>query len=192
MINYKELINMKNILIVALLSLFIVACGGESSSDTNATTTTSQTESEDRATPQETTNEVEMDETDQEESFDVVVELAGNDQMRYDKEEIRVEEGQRVKLVFTHTGKLPKESMGHNFVLLEKFVGIPLFAAKAMKAKDNDYIPEDGEDIIAHTKMIGGGESTSIIFDAPEKGTYDFICTFPGHYSLMQGKFIVE
>ncbi|HBX64839.1 MAG TPA: azurin, partial [Balneolaceae bacterium] len=26
----------------------------------------------------------------------------------------------------------------------------------------------------------------------PEAGTYDFICSFPGHYALMKGKFIVE
>jgi azurin len=40
--------------------------------------------------------------------------------------------------------------------------------------------------------MIGGGEQTTITFDAPEKGVYDFICSFPGHVALMQGKFIVE
>ncbi|MCB0632702.1 MAG: azurin, partial [Lewinella sp.] len=26
----------------------------------------------------------------------------------------------------------------------------------------------------------------------PAPGTYDYICSFPGHYALMQGKFIVE
>ena len=113
--------------------------------------------------------------------------------MRYDKEEIKVKAGQKVKLNFSHSGKLPKESMGHNFVLLDQFVGVALFAANAAKASKNDYIPEDQmDDIIAHTKMLGGGESTSIVFEAPEKGTYDYICTFPGHYGLMNGKLIVE
>ena len=60
-----------------------------------------------------------------------------------------------------------------------------------MAAKDNGYIPE-GDDIIAHTKMIGGGESVEITFDAPAAGTYDYICPFPGHYGIMKGKFIVE
>ena len=41
-------------------------------------------------------------------------------------------------------------------------------------------------------KLIGGGEETTVTFDAPAKGTYDFICSFPGHYALMKGKFIVE
>ena len=40
--------------------------------------------------------------------------------------------------------------------------------------------------------MIGGGQTTSITFTAPAAGTYDFICSFPGHSGLMKGKFIVE
>jgi azurin len=40
--------------------------------------------------------------------------------------------------------------------------------------------------------MIGGGESDTITFDAPEAGTYVFLCTFPGHYQVMRGEFIVE
>ena len=40
--------------------------------------------------------------------------------------------------------------------------------------------------------MLGGGEETTIEFEAPAKGEYTFICSFPGHYALMNGKFIVE
>ena len=40
--------------------------------------------------------------------------------------------------------------------------------------------------------MIGGGETDVIEFPAPEKGTYEFLCSFPGHYGMMKGKFIVE
>ena len=40
--------------------------------------------------------------------------------------------------------------------------------------------------------MIGGGESVTIEFDAPEAGTYDFLCTFPAHFAMMKGKFIVK
>ncbi|MGD1893724.1 MAG: plastocyanin/azurin family copper-binding protein [Cyclobacteriaceae bacterium] len=46
--------------------------------------------------------------------------------------------------------------------------------------------------MIVHTKFIGGGESDTITFEAPSPGTYDYICSFPGHYALMQGKLIVE
>ncbi len=46
--------------------------------------------------------------------------------------------------------------------------------------------------IIVHTKMLRGGESDIIEFEATALGTYQFRCTFPAHYALMQGTFIVE
>lgn len=120
------------------------------------------------------------------------INLGSNDQMQFDKNELRVKVGQKVTLILTHNGQMDKNAMGHNFILLEQGVDVDQFALKAMQARDTEYIPEDKSEIIAYTSLIGGGESTSIIFDAPEKGTYDYICSFPGHYALMRGKFIVE
>lgn len=116
--------------------------------------------------------------------------LNANDQMKFDKTEIRVKAGEKIKLTLNHTGKLPKNAMGHNFVLLAKGTDIPKFAMAAMDSKATQYIPAKG--VLAHTKLIGGGESTTIEFTVPAKGIYDFICSFPGHYALMKGKFIVE
>ena len=118
--------------------------------------------------------------------------LLATDQMRFDKNEIRVKAGEKVTLTLRHTGKQPVEVMGHNFVLLTQGTDIPTFAGSAASARDNDYIPEGTEAVIVHTKLLGGGQEDTIEFDAPEPGTYDFICSFPGHYSLMKGKFIVE
>ena len=64
-------------------------------------------------------------------------------------------------------------------------------AKRAVKAKKSDYIPE-GNETIAYTKMIGGGENTTISFQAPKPGIYVYICSFPGHYNLMKGEFIVK
>ena len=122
----------------------------------------------------------------------VEVTIEANDRMQYNLDEIKVEAGQTVVLTLKHVGKLPKTAMGHNWVLLTQGTEIPAFGAAASKAADNDYIPEDTDNVIVHTKLLGGGEETTIEFTAPEKGTYDFICSFPGHYALMKGKFIVE
>ncbi|MEM8998770.1 MAG: azurin [Bacteroidota bacterium] len=121
-----------------------------------------------------------------------VIALSSNDLMQYDKNELRVKAGKKVTLTLRHTGKLEKLVMGHNFVLLKTGTDIGGFATDAAASRENDYIPEGTESVIVHTKMLGGGESTTITFDAPAVGTYDFICSFPGHYSVMQGKFIVE
>ena len=122
----------------------------------------------------------------------VEVTIEGNDRMQFNLNEIKVEAGQTVVLTLKHVGKLPKAAMGHNWVLLTQGTNIQEFGAAASKAADNGYIPEGTDNVIAHTEMIGGGQETTIEFTAPEAGTYDFICSFPGHYALMKGKFIVE
>lgn len=118
--------------------------------------------------------------------------LTGNDQMKFDKNEIRVKAGQTVRLTLEHVGTMEKNVMGHNFVLLTQGTDINQFGQEAVNAADNDYIPQNSDKVIANTKMLGGGESTTIEFEAPAAGTYDFICSFPGHYAVMRGKFIVE
>ncbi|BCU76570.1 azurin [Luteolibacter sp. LG18] len=124
------------------------------------------------------------------------VELTGNDAMQFSSKAFEVTAGQSVSLTFKHIGQLPKTAMGHNVVILKAGTAIPAFATKAMTAKDTDYIPADAESkalIIAHTKTIGGGESDTITFTAPtEAGSYPFLCTFPGHFAVMQGVMTVK
>lgn len=122
-----------------------------------------------------------------------VISLEGNDMMQFNQTEFKVAAGQLVTLTLKHTGKMEKTAMGHNFVLLKQGTDLVAFSKKAMEAVDNEYIPK-GEiaSILAHTKLLGGGESDTITFTVTEKGTYDFICSFPGHVSMMKGKLIVE
>ncbi len=123
---------------------------------------------------------------------EIEIKITGNDQMQFNVKVIRVKEGQKVTVVLEHIGTMKVNIMGHNFVLLKQGIDIGDFGSQASAAKDTNYIPNDGNDVIVHTKMIGGGETTSVTFNAPSKGEYNFICSFPGHYGLMQGKFIVE
>jgi len=49
--------------------------------------------------------------------------------------------------------------------------------------------------VIAHTKVVGGGESTTVTFatSALKKGqAYKYLCTFPGHNALMNGDFLIQ
>lgn len=123
---------------------------------------------------------------------EATVKLYGGDDMTYSTREIRVKTGQKITLILTHTGKMPKSTMGHNFVLLQRDVAVNDFANEAAKFQKNDFIPEDQSQIIAHTKMLGGGESDTITFDAPSAGVYNYLCSFTGHSAIMRGKFIVE
>ena len=123
----------------------------------------------------------------------VTVALTGNDQMKYNLSEINVAAGRTVKLTLTHSGKLPLAAMGHNFVLLKAGTDVQAFAAKAVSAAATAYIPasEKGS-VLASTKVVGGGESVTIEFAAPAAGSYDYICSFPGHYAMMRGKLVVK
>jgi azurin len=118
--------------------------------------------------------------------------LSGNDMMKFDKNELMAKAGEKITLTFRHIGQLEKRVMGHNFVLLKPGTDITGFANEAASAGEAaDWIPNDGVQVIAHTKMLGGGQTDVITFDAPEPGVYDFICSFPGHSAMMRGTLTV-
>jgi azurin len=126
---------------------------------------------------------------------DAKIEITGNDQMQFNIKAFEVTEGQKVVLSFKHIGQLPAVAMGHNVVILKAGTAVPAFATKCAPAKDTAYIPQDEEskkEVIAHTKMLGGGESDEITFTAPAPGEYPFICSFPGHFAIMQGVMTVK
>ncbi len=118
--------------------------------------------------------------------------ITSDDYMKFDTRKITVRSGKIVKLTLKHIGQLDVQVMGHNFVLLKKKVNLIEFANKAATARDNQYIPVGSDEVIVYTDMIGGGQETTIEFLPPEPGVYDFVCSFPGHYAMMKGKFIVE
>jgi azurin len=119
------------------------------------------------------------------------VELSAGDDMKYDKIEIRVKANEKVTLTLKNIGKQPIQQMGHNFVLLKDDVKLADFALKANQSQP-DYIPKDmGASIIAHTKLLGPGESDTIEFTVPA-GSYTYICSFPGHYMTMTGILTAE
>lgn len=82
--------------------------------------------------------------------------LNSDDRMQFDKSELTVFEGQTIVLTLVHTGTMPVTAMGHNFVLLTKGTSFSDFAEEALSAKENEYIPVDQKNVIAHTGLIGG------------------------------------
>ena len=124
-----------------------------------------------------------------------VVEMTGNDRMKYNLETFSVPAGSLVKLNFSNVGKMPKAVMGHNVVFLKADVDSGAFATAAAAARDNQYIPVQFEDqILAHTNLLGSGESDTIEFTAPyTSGDYEFLCSFPAHlFAGMRGVMTVE
>ena len=108
--------------------------------------------------------------------------IHANDQMKYDVTSIDATAGQKVTVTLASNGSLPKVAMAHNFVLLKAGTDVNAFATAAMTHQAEGYMPPEMADkVIASTPLVGAGESQSVTFTAPAAGTYDYICTFPGH-----------
>ncbi len=158
-----------------LAATTIASCGSETKQEEKKDTVAAVTETE---APVATTTELV---------------LAGNDQMKYSTNELKAVAGTPIKLTFKHIGTIGKEAMGHNVVILKPGTDAAAYAAKALEAKATDYIPaSEAASVVAHTKLLGGGEEDVIEFTIAEKGSYEYICTFPGHIGLMKGVLVVE
>ena len=122
-----------------------------------------------------------------------VIEITANDMMKYSVTAIEAKVGEELKVVLTNAGTLPKEAMGHNWVLLKAGTDVTAFATASMTAKDTEYIPpaKKGE-VIASIPVLGPKKSGEVTFKAPAAGEYTFICSFPGHYMLMKGTLTVK
>jgi azurin len=119
------------------------------------------------------------------------VTVDSTDQMTFDTKDIAVSKSCKTFTVkLTHSGSLPKNVMGHNWVLT-KDADMRGVASDGMTAGlDADYLKAADSRIIAHTKMIGAGESDSVEFDVSKLSAgepYTFFCSFPGHIAMMKG-----
>ena len=89
-----------------------------------------------------------------------------------------------------HVGKMPKTSMGHN-VVVTATADLTAVAADGLKAgAAADYVKPADTRVLAHTKLIGGGESSSLQLDVSKlqaDGGYSDFCSFPGHSTIMKG-----
>lgn len=119
--------------------------------------------------------------------------IESNDMMQFSTKSLSAPKScEEVTVTLKHTGTLPANAMGHNWVL-SKQANIPDIASDGMSAGlDKNYLKPGDERVLAATKIIGGGEQTSVTFKTSllkEGESYAFFCSYPGHYAIMQGTF---
>jgi azurin len=116
-----------------------------------------------------------------------VVEVQADDKMRFDVTAFEAKPGQKISITLKNTGTTPKLSMGHNLVVLDRGVNeqnVTKFLDTASTAAAQDYVPSGVKEVLAHTKLLGPGETDTVTFNAPQiPGVYLYLCSFPGHYS---------
>ena len=120
------------------------------------------------------------------------VDMVVGDSIAYSVSEIRVPAScSEFTLNLTHEGQLQKAAMGHNWVLVPTGTAQEIATASMAAGLEGDYLADDDR-IIAATTLVGGGESTSVTFSLDGlAGDYSYVCTFPGHWAVMQGTFTV-
>ena len=118
----------------------------------------------------------------------ITVKPVGNE-LKFATTEISAKAGTTLKIIFENTSTL----MPHSVVVLKSHDHIETVGMAALTAAEHDYIPPDHKDkILAYTAMAAPGETVEVTFTVPPPGEYPYICTFPGHYTLMQGTLIAE
>ena len=127
---------------------------------------------------------------------DCAATVESNDQIQFVQKEIRVSKDcPSFSVTLKHIGTLAANVMGHNFVLTATADHMAVGQAGQGAGPANNYVPPDDARVLAASKVIGGGEETTISFETSKLqagGDYTYFCSFPGHYVIMFGKLIVE
>jgi putative heme-binding domain-containing protein len=120
----------------------------------------------------------------------ITVEAGKN--LSFETRQFTVRAGENIKLVFSNPDVVP-----HNWVLVKpgRLNGVGDLANKLVadpEAVARHYVPQS-DDVLYYTDIVPPRESFTIYFRAPpQKGRYPYLCSFPGHWMVMNGQMIVE
>ncbi len=109
------------------------------------------------------------------------------DMMKFDKEAFTVKAGQEVIIELENP-----DGMQHNMLIVQQGALETVGAAADAMVRDpnaaqKNYVPEIPE-VLHATKLLNPEEIVTLRFTAPDTpGDYPFVCTFPGHWRMMNG-----
>ena len=110
-------------------------------------------------------------------------------EMKFDKKNITVQAGSWVRINLVNEGVDP--AMLHNIVFVKYGTRKEVAKQSIEAGPDLQFVPKSS-DVIAYSDLADPGETVVLEFEAPEKGNYEFICTYPGHSEIMRGYFFVK
>ena len=117
---------------------------------------------------------------------------AVNQEMAFDKTTLHAKAGQTVEIILNN-----KDQMSHNLGVikpnsLETFGAMVDGFLKNPEAEKMGYVPKS-KYVLGATEMLTPGVSGSVVIKLPDTpGIYPYVCTFPGHWRMMQGVIIVS
>ena len=108
--------------------------------------------------------------------------------LSYNPTEIRMKAGERIVIRYKNAS-----DMAHNVVIVKTESDINPVGIAALSAQQDQWIPKSEQKrILAATNLAYPGETVILEFTAPAPGVYPYICTFSGHFTMMQGRIVVE
>ncbi|HUM46014.1 MAG TPA: plastocyanin/azurin family copper-binding protein [Chitinophagales bacterium] len=124
--------------------------------------------------------------------MEITLEALGNsmDVMAFSTSEIRVKSSTTVKIHFVN--KATDAAMKHNFFIVKDGTAESVAMAANTAGPEKNFVPDDKANVLYTSKVLEPGSSEDLVFAAPPSGTYQFVCTYPGHWQKMNGKFVVE
>ena len=120
----------------------------------------------------------------------VTIEAGKN--LSYTVRSFKVRAGEPIKLTFINPDVVP-----HNWALIKpgSLARVGDLVNKIVAEPDaasRHYIPRS-DDVLVYTDIVGPQDQFAISFRAPRTpGRYPYLCTFPGHWMVMNGEMIVE
>ncbi len=109
------------------------------------------------------------------------------DALQFDQDRFRVAADTELVLRFKNVSK----TNHHNWVLVRAGTKDDVAQRGPSAGPDNDWVQQGDPDVIAHTKLVAPGKTGELRFTSPAAGSYQFVCTFPGHNFSMFGDFVV-
>ena len=120
--------------------------------------------------------------------------ISAYDTMKFSVMKIEAHPGEKITVTLKNEGNVPKEVMGHNWVLLKAGTDPTSYMTASMTAKAEGYLPKAmASKVLASIPILGPKETGSATFTAPPAGTYTYLCSFPAHCQAgMKGVLIVK
>lgn len=180
-------------LLTAVCALTLVACGDKSpgTADTAAPATTPEPAATETSTTKAPATTAPGSDKPAAVVTDCSTVIEGTDTMQFNVGSIVVPAScTEFNITLKHVGQMPVAAMGHNVVIAKAADMHDIDADGIAAGAAAAYVKPDDTRVIAHTELVGGGQTTSVSFPVSRiqgDGPYAFFCSFPGHSTMMKG-----
>ena len=120
------------------------------------------------------------------------IEIRTGENLTFTTREFQVRPGEAIALTLANPDVVP-----HNWVLVRPAALQRVGEAANRLISDphafaRQYVPQS-DDVLSYTDIVSPGDSQTVFFRAPAApGHYPFLCTFPGHWMVMNGTMVVQ